>query len=86
VGQLQIISRSPISYERSQMKRISVKSTNINSIGYESGILEIAFVGGSVYQYLNVPDTVYEELMHAASKGGYFHKYIKDKYQTIKAG
>jgi hypothetical protein len=68
------------------MKRISVKSSNIDSIGYENGILEIAFVGGSVYQYLNAPNMVYEGLMHAPSKGAYFYEYMKDKYQTIKVG
>ncbi len=33
------------------MERISVVSSNIKSVGYEKGILEIEFHTGSVYQY-----------------------------------
>lgn len=60
------------------MKRISVISSAINSIGYdaESGILEIEFAGGSAYEYYDVPHEVYDEMMHAESLGAYVNETI----------
>jgi len=62
--------------------RQSVCSSNIRSVGYESrtNILEVEFHSGSIYQYSGVPETVYQALMRAISKGSYFHDHIKDRY------
>jgi hypothetical protein len=68
------------------MNRIAVRSSNISSVGYEDGTLEIAFVDGGVYQYLNVPEQIYRGLMSATSKGRYFYNHIKDRYKTKKVG
>ncbi len=64
------------------MKRTPVSSSNLASVGYEvsTSILEIEFHGGSVYQYYNVPERVYYELLGAVSKGKYFHRHIRDRY------
>ncbi len=64
------------------MQRKNVISSDIKSIGYDetSCILEIEFNSVSVYQYYNVPRSVYIELMNATSHGKYFHRYIKDVY------
>lgn len=43
--------------------------------------LEIEFHSGGVYQYFNVPESVYVGLLHAASKGSYFHEQIRDRYR-----
>lgn len=68
------------------MTRKSVESSNIASIGYdaENEILEIEFNHGGVYQYFDVPENVYKELMNADSHGKYFNAYIKDNYVTKK--
>lgn len=60
------------------MKRQSVVSSNVASVGYdaENEILEIEFNNGGVYQYFNVPENVYEELMSANSHGQYFDRNI----------
>ncbi|MCK4752476.1 MAG: KTSC domain-containing protein [Planctomycetes bacterium] len=42
------------------------------------------FSSGSVYQYLNVPESVYESLMNAASKGKYLNRNIKEQYQVVR--
>ena len=65
------------------MDRIQVVSSNIRSVGYEAdiGILEIEFTSGSIYQYFDVPEREYEELMNAASIGKYFNRKIKDNYR-----
>ena len=63
------------------MKRIPVRSSNLISVGYDSDlmILEIEFENG-VYQYMDVPEDIYDGLMNTSSKGNYFHKHIKSKY------
>lgn len=68
------------------MDRQSVRSSNIKSIGYDlkSKTLEIEFHDGGVYQYFDVPESVFNSLMSASSHGSYFHKYIKDKYRWTK--
>ena len=68
------------------MIRQSVSSSNIRSIGYdtESRTLEIEFHSGGIYQYFNVPESVYNALMSASSHGSYFHRHIKDQYQWTK--
>ena len=64
------------------MLRTPVKSSNLQSIGYdlETQTLEIEFKFGKVYQYYNVPNPIYLALMNALSHGTYFHKYIKGTY------
>ncbi|MEZ4817538.1 MAG: KTSC domain-containing protein [Flavobacteriaceae bacterium] len=61
------------------MERQSVESSNLASIGYDAynEILEIEFNHGGVYQYFDVPENVYEELMNASSHGQYFDRNIK---------
>lgn len=61
------------------MNRQSVESSNLASVGYdaENEILEIEFNHGGVYQYFDVPENVYEELMSASSHGQYFDRNIK---------
>lgn len=66
------------------MLRTSVSSSDLSSVGYENGILEIAFNSGGIYQYSNVPLNVYQSLMSADSHGKYFHAYIRDVYPTTK--
>jgi len=68
------------------MDRIPVASSNISSVGYDptSSILEVEFNSGSIYQYLNVPQTEYEGLMNAGSKGRYINRNIKGRYEDIK--
>lgn len=68
------------------MNRHPVVSSNLSSVGYDSvtRILEIEFNSGGIYQYGNVPETVYSGLISASSKGSYFHDNIKDRYGYTK--
>ncbi|WP_197037195.1 KTSC domain-containing protein [Flavobacterium sp. ZB4P23] len=70
----------------SGIKRIPVASSNIASVGYdaENNILEIEFHHGAVYQYFDVQEDVYEELMNVPSQGVYFTHEIKEKYSYNK--
>jgi hypothetical protein len=56
------------------------------SVGYDSSTLtlEVEFNDGSVYQYFDVPDAMYVELMQADSKGRFMHANIKEHYRYTK--
>jgi hypothetical protein len=66
------------------MYRQPVNSSNIRSIGYENGTLEVEFNTGSIYQYTNVPPSLYSGLMSASSHGKYFASYIKNSFTPRK--
>ncbi len=68
------------------MNRQAVSSSNIASIGYDanSQTLEIEFLNGGVYQYFDVPQYVYEDLMNAGSHGQYLARNIKGVYRYSK--
>lgn len=68
------------------MKRQSVESSNLESIGYdaENEILEVEFKHGGVYQYFDVPENVHKELMNADSHGKYFAANIRNDYEYQK--
>jgi hypothetical protein len=72
--------------ESNIMEREPVSSSNIASVGYEPGseTLEIEFLKSErVYQYLNVPQFMYDRLMQAPSIGIFFNAEIKDNYACI---
>lgn len=68
------------------MKREPVKSSNLKSVGYDKDkkLLEIEFHTGAVYQYQNVLEPIYKQLVRAPSLGTYFHKTIRDQYKYIR--
>ncbi len=78
------IARVPVTDDGkgSKMDRVGVGSSNIASIGYDPATetLEIEFMMGTVYQYYNVPDNIYDQLMQSPSKGGFVSTYIKNAY------
>jgi KTSC domain len=65
---------------------IPVSSSNIASIGYDSltSTLQIEFHDNSVYQYFNVPESVFNALMNASSKGKYASENIYKQYSQRK--
>ena len=70
------------------MERQYVDSSMIKSIGYDSNsaTLEIEFKnGGAIWQYYDVPEYVYNELM-IPSHGKYFLQNIKCQYSENKVG
>lgn len=65
------------------MNRTLVSSSNLASIGYdaESLVLEVEFNNGRVYQYFDVPQGTYNELMSASSKGSYMNNVVKKQFR-----
>ena len=70
------------------MERYAVASSNIASIGYdaETETLEVEFLSGSIYQYYNVTQTMYDNLMSEGSKGRFLNTYIKNAYPYSRVG
>jgi hypothetical protein len=68
------------------MDRTAVSSSHLSSIGYDPAlsILEIEFNDGSVYQYVNVPQSEFDGLMSSGSHGTYFHANIRKRYSYSK--
>lgn len=69
------------------MDRILVNSSNLVSVGYNSDdkTLEVEFQSGNVYKYFDVPESVYQSLMTADSKGEFFHDNILKEYDYADA-
>lgn len=59
-----------------------LESEALSSVGYDAArrVLEIEFTSGRVYQYFGVPAREVERLLHAASRGHYFSKRVRDRY------
>lgn len=64
------------------MNRTPVQSSNVVSIGYEGGVLEVEFKSG-VYRYFGVAPEVYQTLLIAPSVGKAINA-IKDNYKFEK--
>ena len=65
------------------IERRAVNSTSIAGIGYHARlqVLEIAFRSGAVYRYVGVPPAVFEGLTKAESKGRYFTRQIRNRFE-----
>ena len=61
------------------MERQYVSSSHIVSIGYDptSMVLEVEFNTGAIYQYYDIPQSIYDGLMAADSHGTYLAAYVK---------
>ncbi len=61
-----------------------VSSSNIEAVGYDSGILRVAFVGGSAYNYDGVPKSLFDDFMSSGSLGSFFHSNIRGSFSFSK--
>lgn len=61
-------------------------SSVIASIRYDPAteILRVIFLSGSIYDYKNVPQTVYNAMRRAISKGSFLNTKIKGHYAYEK--
>ncbi|MBC8140135.1 MAG: KTSC domain-containing protein [Armatimonadetes bacterium] len=65
---------------------VAVDSTMLQAVAYhaETQVLTLTFHDGAVYEYDDVPQSVYDELLNAESKGQYAHSRIIDCYPYRK--
>src|SRR6266705_1828415 len=63
-----------------------VDSSAIAKVGYSKRrhILEIEFVNGAIYRYLDVPSSMYRDLMSAESQARFYDFNIKKKYRCVR--
>jgi hypothetical protein len=68
------------------MDRELVSSTSLVSVGYNppSETLEVEFHSGLVYEYYNVPQFLYDQLMQAPSIGSFFNAAIRNSFASSK--
>lgn len=61
-------------------------STAIRRIEYrpEQSALDIEFVTGRVYRYFAVPEAVAEGFRRVRSKGGYFNRALRDRFEFVR--
>lgn len=69
-------------WESEEIVMISVDSSNIAAIGYSAleQVLQVDFLNGSQYRYLNVPRSVFDEFQEAESKGRFLNSEIKGQF------
>jgi hypothetical protein len=69
----------------SHIPRQRVESSAIAAVGYSKRrhILEIEFINGAIYRYLDVPPAVHRDLMSAASKTRFYDSNIRRHYRSV---
>ena len=68
------------------MERQPVKSSNVESVGYnaEENILEIKFRNGGIYQYAGVQPEMYANLLEAESVGRFISHVVRGGRKGVK--
>lgn len=64
----------------------TVESGAIASLGWsrKTGELTVTFKSGQVFNYVAVPQGVYQRFLKAASKGKFYHANIRRRYAGYK--
>lgn len=65
------------------MERVAVRSSNVAEVGYDSATmtLEVMFVDGDVYQYFDVPEAIFAQLIQSDSIGRFLNANVKGSYR-----
>lgn len=68
------------------MKYQPVKSSNIDSVGYDANTrtLGIKFKSGAEHHFMNVSQQTHDDLVKAPSVGKHFHKAVRGKFQSAQ--
>ena len=68
------------------MDMIPVNSSSISAIGYDADTmtLRLAFRTGGMYEYHAVPESIVRQLMSAPSKGKYYSRNIKGRFNPMR--
>ncbi len=71
---------------RSRIRHVAVQSSNVASVGYSRHLraLEIEFVRGAVYRFLDVPPALYRQLLASESKGHFIAERIRGRYEFVR--
>jgi hypothetical protein len=79
-------ARSSSADGRSLPDRVAVQSRLLASIAYDPDqfVLQLEFLGGTIYQYFHVPRQAYRELLRADSKGAYFNRHVRSVFRYAR--
>lgn len=68
------------------MNLVPVTSSNLRAVGYDANtqLLTISFIKSGIYEFYSVPASIHSDLMNAYSKGTYFDRNIKGRFQYKK--
>ena len=60
----------------------------IASAGYDRATetLEVEFQNGAIYQYFNVPENLFKQLMREKAKGKFLNTHIRNAYPFSRTG
>ena len=69
----------------SRIQRQPVESRALAAVGYSRRLraLEVEFKRGGTYRYLDVPWSVYRDLLAAESKAGFYNREVRGKYRSV---
>tara|TARA_R110000868_G_scaffold137858_1_gene351520 strand:- start:1600 stop:1812 length:213 start_codon:yes stop_codon:yes gene_type:complete len=59
------------------MEMHRVTSSQLESIGWENDTLRVAFLSGSTYEYANVRNSLFQEMLNARKPSAVFNAKIK---------
>lgn len=64
----------------------SLDSSLLKEVVYDPfmEVLTVHFKNGGVYDYLEVPEETYQDLLKAPSSGKFFHINIKNKFHFLR--
>lgn len=63
----------------------SVSSSNLAAIGWEKGVCRVEFKSGAIWEYSDVPESVYLGVKNSESVGKSFIADIRDSYPAARA-
>lgn len=68
------------------IERTEVTSSNIRSLGYRlsSFLLQVEFKDGSIYNYYDVPESIYNDFLTSTSKGKFLNNNIAFRFRYEK--
>lgn len=69
----------------SRIPRSRVHSTAIFAVGYSRRLhaLEVEFVNGAIYRYLDVPAHIYRDLINATSKARFYDENVRGHFYSV---
>lgn len=69
----------------SHIPREPVNSSALAAVGYSKHLhaLEVEFVNGAIYRYLDVPPQIYRGLMDASSKTRFYDEHVRGHFQSV---
>jgi hypothetical protein len=67
-----------------KMKQTLVASSLISHIGHQDNTLRVWFKSGEVWDYHEVPPSIFDAMLQVDSVGKFFHANIKGKFKSTR--